>query len=88
MKTTFRSYFLRQLKKIKEKEVLSQIHDCILQVEEAKDISDIKSLKKLSGYTNAYRIKIGDYRIGISIEDGNVDFCAVAHRKDIYRLFP
>jgi mRNA interferase RelE/StbE len=59
-----------------------------LQVEQAKDLSDIKSLKKMSEYANAYRIKIGDYRIGISIEEGNVDFCAVAHRKDIYRLFP
>jgi mRNA interferase RelE/StbE len=88
MTVTFRSYFLRQLKKIKGKDVLHLIHESILDIENAENIQQIKGLKKLTGYTSAYRIKVGDYRLGITIENDTVDFCAVAHRKDIYRIFP
>ena len=49
---------------------------------------DIKNFKKLKGYKNAYRIKIGDYRIGVFIENKIVEFARVVHRKDIYRVFP
>ncbi|MGH8000971.1 MAG: type II toxin-antitoxin system RelE family toxin [Brasilonema sp.] len=49
---------------------------------------EITNLKKLKGYDNAYRIRIGDYRIGIIFDDETVMFQRVLHRKDIYRYFP
>lgn len=49
---------------------------------------DIKGFKKLKGYKNVYRIKVGDYRIGVFIENDVVEFACVVHRKDIYRIFP
>ena len=88
MKTTYSGFFGRQLKKIKDKTVLKDVHTVILNVESAQSIKDIDNCKKMSGYANAYRIKIGQYRIGITIENGTVDFCAVAHRREIYRMFP
>ena len=48
----------------------------------------IENVKKLQGYENAYRIKIGDYRIGVIFENGDITFCRVMHRKEIYRYFP
>lgn len=88
MKITYSGYFGRQLKKIKDKAVLEDIHTAILNVESAQNIKNIDNCKKMSGYAHAYRIKIGQYRIGITIENGIVDFCAVAHRREIYRVFP
>lgn len=88
MKITFSGYFNRQLKKIKDKIVLEDVYTAILNVESALNKKEINNLKKLSGYDHTYRIKIGQYRIGITIENDIVDFCAVAHRKDIYKLFP
>lgn len=35
-----------------------------------------------------YRIRIGDYRIGIFVEGKTVEFARVVHRKDIYQQFP
>ena len=46
-------------------------------------------IRKMHGYGNYYRIRIGDYRIGCEIETGNrITFYRVKNRKDIYRVFP
>jgi mRNA-degrading endonuclease RelE of RelBE toxin-antitoxin system len=42
----------------------------------------------LVGFTTAYRIRIGDYRIGIFFKEDTVIFARILHRKDIYKLFP
>jgi mRNA interferase RelE/StbE len=57
-------------------------------VEAATNVSQIKGLKKLSGYDAYYRIRVGDYRIGVKIENTLVFFVVFDHRKDIYKGFP
>ncbi|HRO41300.1 MAG TPA: hypothetical protein PL009_00595 [Flavipsychrobacter sp.] len=54
----------------------------------ANKISDVKNLKKLTGFNDYYRIRIGDYRIGIFLDGETVWLAAFAHRKDIYTYFP
>lgn len=88
MKTEFLSHFDKSLNKLKSKEVKKEVVDAILNVEQAQKLTDIKNLKKLKGHKFSYRIKIGDYRIGIFIENEIVEFAVVAHRKDIYKFFP
>ncbi len=88
MKTEFRSSFLKAIKKIQEDQLKTDILHSILNVELAEETKQIENLKKLTGYKNYYRIKVGTYRIGIQIESDKVVFAAFAHRKDIYRLFP
>jgi mRNA interferase RelE/StbE len=68
--------------------VRNDVIKAITNVENSTSRSQIKGLKKLKGYKNAFRIKIGDYRIGIFIERNNVEFARVIHRKDIYKVFP
>jgi mRNA-degrading endonuclease RelE of RelBE toxin-antitoxin system len=48
----------------------------------------IKNLKKLTGYDTYYRIRIGDYRLGIKVDGETVYFVVIEHRKDIYKGFP
>ncbi|MFB2833142.1 type II toxin-antitoxin system RelE family toxin [Floridanema evergladense] len=45
-------------------------------------------MKKLKGYENAYRIRVGDYRIGFTFDSETVIFYRVLHRKEFYRYFP
>jgi len=43
----------------------------------------------MTGWLNYYRIKSGDYRIGIELEpDNTIRFIVISHRKDIYKNFP
>lgn len=52
------------------------------------DLSTLANLKKLQGHTNAYCIRMSDYRIGLTFDGETVTFKRVLHRKDIYRYFP
>jgi len=47
-------------------------------------------LERMRGYPDKYKIRLGDYRVGISIDKkNNLIICQrIAHRKDIYRIFP
>ena len=88
MTVSFKKSFLKDIKKLKNKHLKDSIADCILQVESASSVQNIKNLKKLAGYDVYYRIRVGDYRIGLKIEDDSVFFVVVEHRKDIYKMFP
>jgi mRNA interferase RelE/StbE len=45
--------------------------------------------KKIEGYETYYRIRIGDYRLGMEAISGReVVLLRFLHRKDIYRYFP
>ncbi len=49
-----------------------------------------QKVSKLKGKNNEnyYKIRIGDYRIGLYIGKNFLEFKRVLHRKDIYRYFP
>ncbi len=43
----------------------------------------------MEGFKTFYRIRLGDYRVGVELEaDLMVRFIIIAHRKEIYRFFP
>jgi len=87
--TAFRKSFRRDLKSLKKnREMLSRIRDKIEDVEVADTLEDLPGVKKLSGGEDFYRIRVGDYRIGIAIEDSTVVFVRCLHRREIYRYFP
>ncbi len=47
-------------------------------------------IEKMTGYTDKYKIRVGDYGIGISIDKQTKTLICqrIAHRKEIYRIFP
>ena len=88
MKTEFKASFLKAIKKIEDNQLKSEIVKTINNVEAAENLKQILNLKKLKGYKQYYRIRIGSYRIGIKIEDNTIFFVDIDHRKNIYRIFP
>jgi len=47
-------------------------------------------VQKLTGYQNFYKIRFGDYRVGLQLEEATeqIEFQRVLHRREIYRKFP
>ena len=88
MKTSFRESFEKDIRVIREKNILVRIKTVIELVEAAPDMRAITGLKKLKGAADYYRIRVGEYRIGIIARNNEVMFVRVLHRKDIYRYFP
>jgi len=62
--------------------------DVIDEVKLAGNLRELKSLKKLKGFKNYYRIRVGDYRLGFSYDDQTIFFIRFLSRKDIYKFFP
>ena len=51
---------------------------------------EVGYVERLRGHRGKYKIRIGNYRIGLTIDQKNrVITCQrIAHRRDIYRIFP
>jgi len=64
------------------------VNNAIENVLNAKTVNEIKNLKKMAGYKQYYRIRIGSYRIGVKIVNSTVIFSVFDHRKNIYKRFP
>ena len=89
MKTLFRESFWRDVKKeVKDKKTIMRIDEIIEEAVAAASISDMKNVKKMKGASNAYRIRVGGFRIGVFVEDNAIEFVRCLRRKDMYRHFP
>ncbi len=85
---TFDRSFSKWIGKVKNQKVKDLTIEFIGQMEHARAIEDLSSIKKLKGSKIAYRKRIGDYRIGFEHQKGKVHFVIIGHRKDIYKNFP
>ena len=90
MEVQFKKKFLKDLDKVPSN-IREKIKDLVFKVfPESSDFLDIPNIKYNGGYSDYYRIRQGDYRIGFhySEKDSIVTFYRVLHRKDIYKKFP
>jgi len=88
MKTAFKDSFYKALLKFRNPKLNSEIAEIISEIEDVEDLRNIPNLKRLQGRGKYYRIRIGDYRIGLKLVDDVLYFVDLAHRKDIYKHFP
>jgi mRNA interferase RelE/StbE len=89
VKTAFKKSFVKDLKTLtRDKNLLARVQETILEVEAVDSITSVKNLKKLKAEGSYYRIRVGNYRIGLIIENGIVVFVRVLHRSQIYHYFP
>lgn len=88
MKIFFERRFLRDVECIDEKSVRIQIENIISEIENAQQLSTLHHLKKIRGHESAYRIRIGNYRLGFFYENNTAIFSRILHRKNIYKHFP
>lgn len=85
----FDKSFDKSLRQIHDPIVLRKIKRIIIQIEDSPSLLQLPNIIKLAGFSHYYRIRIGDYRIGIElINKAKVRFIIIAHRKDIYKIFP
>lgn len=89
MKLEFKKSFTKDLRqKGQDRSLFQRIQEIILSVEQADTIQEIHNLKKLKSKDNRFRIRLGDYRLGLTIENDTVFFVRFLHRKEIYKYFP
>ncbi|MGK7925610.1 MAG: type II toxin-antitoxin system RelE/ParE family toxin [Spirulina sp.] len=88
MKTEYRSSFIKDLKALKSAPSYKTIRRVALRdIPQCNSQEEIRNLKKVKGKANAYRIRVGDYRIGVFIQKDTITFARVLHRREMYRHF-
>lgn len=89
MKVEYLPSFLKDLKALKSTPSYSAIRNLVFQeIPNCSNFEEIRGLKKLKASDSAYRLRIGDYRIGFFFENDTITFARVLHRREIYRSFP
>ena len=81
--------FQKDVSKIHDVKLKSAIYEIIKQIQETDNISEISNLKKLKGHKDLYRIRLGNYRLGLEYtEEQELIFIRFLHRKEIYQKWP
>ncbi len=87
MKVEYSKAFIKVSKKLSGK-TLDSLRRTIIEVKAAKELSEISNCKKLTNFTNTFRIRIGDYRAfftcHIEVVDGVVKFEFLVSRGQAY----
>ena len=88
MNVRYQKRFLKDLARIpskRRKRIEQFVFD---EVPSLGAISESGKVEQMTGYPGFYKVRFGDYRIGLKIQNDTVFFERVLHRKDIYRFFP
>ena len=89
MKILYTEQFSKDLDKItNDVRLKKNILQIIDRIKQADYLSELENVRKIKGYEGYYRIRMGDFRVGIKITDNSVEMLRCLHRKDIYRRFP
>jgi mRNA interferase RelE/StbE len=88
-KVEYTKRFLKELSEL-PKEIQAQAEDIVFREMLTTNPFSLGYLEHMTGYPDKYKIRIGSYRIGVTIDkQKDLIICQrIAHRKDIYRIFP
>ena len=76
------------MRQIRSAELRQRVIRRIEELEAASAITEVSGVRRITGVEDHYRIRIGDYRLGIAIEGDMVILVRFMHRREIYRFFP
>lgn len=81
--------FLKSVAKLKNATIRKRLLKFIESAEQAHSVSELRGTKKLAGFKDYYRTRLGDYRLGfISTKHDRIRLIIILHRKEIYNYFP
>ena len=89
MNVEYAKSFLKDVKRLKDRKIAQRLEALLILLESAGDLLEVPGVKSMSGASAYYRIRIGQYRLGVKeIEDGTLLILRFLTRGEIYRYFP
>lgn len=88
-KVEYTRRFLKELSNL-PKEIRARAEKIVFDEILSRNPFDLGYVERMRGYPDKYKIRLGNYRIGVTIDKTNnmIILQRVAHRKDIYKTFP
>lgn len=88
MKLEVTKTFERDVKSISDKSVAARLLKLIEVLEQCENLAEVPNVRKISAAEGYYRIRLGDFRLGLNLESDTLKLIRFLNRKDIYRHFP
>ena len=81
--------FLKELARLPQP-IREQAEVIVFRDLPSRDPFQLGFVEQMKGYQDTYKIRIGQYRLGLTLNKrSRTILCQrIAHRKDIYRIFP
>ena len=70
------------------KEIRKGLLELIETLKQASSLAELREVRKIKGYADYYRIKLGEYRLGMKLTKSSIELIRFLHRKEIHRRFP
>ncbi|MEY2830762.1 MAG: hypothetical protein RLZZ574_20 [Cyanobacteriota bacterium] len=72
------------------KDTQSRVEPIVFSELKSDNPFELGYLKKMKGHKDKYKIRVGDYRVGLTMDKKNQTMICqrVAHRREIYQIFP
>lgn len=88
-KVEYTKRFLKELSRLSSP-IQQRVETIVFQELKVENPFNLGYLEKMTGYTDKYKIRVGDHRIGLTVNKQTQSLICqrVAHRKDIYKVFP
>jgi mRNA interferase RelE/StbE len=88
-KIEYTKRFLKELADL-PLEIQARVEPIIFEELESENPFALGYLEKMKGYADKYKIRVGDYRIGMTVDKkAQTLICQkIAHRREIYKIFP
>ena len=88
MQIEYKKRFLKELSKlpIEHSQTIEQFVFDIFPTYD--NLGEIGKVEKMTGYKNYFKIRFGDYRVGIKKENDTIIIETIKHRREIYKYFP
>jgi len=88
MEVEYLKNFIKDLQKLNDVTLKKQLFDVINDFKLADSLNDLPNIKKLKGHPEAFRMRIGKYRLGFYFNGKVVEMARFVKRESIYKLFP
>ncbi len=89
MQVTYTKTFLKDLAKVVPVKRRKQIEKFVFEdLPVLSSIENAGNVEKMTGYKNHYKVRFGDYRVGIFKNNSTLELQRVLNRKEIYKFFP
>lgn len=91
MKVSYRKDALKDIRKVKDGNLTKKIKNALKRLNQYENVHQMiqdAKCKKMQGSDNAFRIRIGDYRVGFYATDEKIIVHRILNRQDMYNKFP
>ena len=88
MEVSYSKKFLKQLAGVPSETRVKIEHFVFNDLVSVFSISSLGKVEKMQGYDGFYKVRFGNYRLGLVIENERITVKTVMHRREIYKFFP